>query len=113
MTGELIRRVILKPYRKGYGPTFTLKLYYRGTEKLGYELFEGREIIFSGTEYRPSPLHAIDSDESVAGLMEFLTLRPGDTDAEYFDEYTKRQLVFAATHGEILGAEVMNRFGEY
>ena len=34
---------------------------------------------------------ADDSDECLATLLVFLTLRPGDTDADYFDGYTERQ----------------------
>jgi hypothetical protein len=48
----------------------------------------------------------------VRALMGFLTLRPGDTDDEYFDRYTPDQLAFADEHGEFLGLEVEMRFGD-
>jgi hypothetical protein len=50
--------------------------------------------LFKGTDYRPSPLHAVDSDESIAALLSFLSLGEGDTDSEYFDNYTDRQLAW-------------------
>ena len=44
--------------------------------------------------------------------MGFLTLRPGDTDPEYFENYTQEQKEFADQHAEALAVAVMDRFGE-
>ena len=71
---------------------------------------ERSRTVFEGEDFSPSPLHAIDSDEAVAALMGFLTLRPGDTDREYFAEYTPEQLEFADQHAEALACEVGVRF---
>ncbi len=77
---------------------FTLRLYdtglrhHRGTTLLGYELKDGRKVIFHGSDFSASPMHSDDSDETVCGLLGFLSLRPGDTDREYFEQYTKEQL---------------------
>lgn len=54
-------------------------------------------VLFAGEDFRPSPMHADDSDATLRGLLGFLTLRPGDTDAEYFADYTPAQLAFAAS----------------
>ena len=118
----LIRTVRLTPYRAGLGPSFTLRVFdtgryhRRGTSLLAYELRQherGRTtILFNGEEYSPSPLHADDSDRSIAGLLGFLTLRPGDTDREYFTNYTPAQREFCDQHAEALEAEVYTRFGE-
>jgi hypothetical protein len=69
-------------------------------------------ILFSGSDFGCSPMHAIDSDDTIAGLMGFLTLRPGDTDDEYFDNYTDAQRDYADHYAETLSCEVMTRFGE-
>jgi hypothetical protein len=63
---------------------------------LGYRLTspEGA-VLFEGDDYSPVPSLAIDSDESLRGLCGFLFLRPGDTDDEYFENYTPEQLEFA------------------
>jgi len=53
----------------------------------------GRKL-FKGTDYRPSPLIAVDSLDSIAGLLGFLSLGEGDTDSEYFDSYTDRQIAW-------------------
>lgn len=121
MTYDIIRRTILRPYRKGIGPTFTLTIYGPGHMRgnrwnLDYRLTQrdGRKSVtlFEGSDFCPSPLHAWDSDDTVASLLSFLTLRPGDTDAEYFDGYTDAQRDFCAKHAEALSCEVIGRFGE-
>ena len=59
-------------------------------------------ILFAGDDFGCSPLHAIDSDECLRALLSFLTLRPGDTDAEYFAHYTPAQRAFADGDAEAL-----------
>lgn len=115
---EKIRTVIFRPYRKGMGPCFKLDLYEtgrisrQGKWNIAYRLRSKGETIFEGSNFYCSPMHAIDSDECVKGIMTFLTLRPGYTDREYFDNYTSEQLVFCSKHAEALSAEVYRRFGE-
>jgi hypothetical protein len=69
-------------------------------------------VLFAGEDFGCSPLHAVDSDESCRSLMAFLTLRPGDTDREYFAGYTPEQLEFCSAHAEALACEVSRRFGD-
>ena len=52
--------------------------------------------------FHGSPLHATDSDEAVCSVMLFLSLRPDDTDADYFDGYTERQLAWCDARAEEL-----------
>lgn len=67
---------------------------------LGYALHDDQSngpdepAIFTGFDFHVSPLHAWDSDAAIGGLLGFLSLKPGDTDAEYFDGYTDRQRAF-------------------
>lgn len=65
-----------------------------GKSRIGYEFRDptGR-ILFKGDDYFVPGV--VDDDESLRGLLGFLTLRPGDTDAEYFDGYTDSQMAFA------------------
>lgn len=66
---------------------------------LAYEFLDKNgEILFSGEDFSCSPLHAIDSDQTIRSLLTFLTLRPGDTDADYFANYTEKQLEFANSY---------------
>lgn len=100
------------------GGTFTLTLWDTGRTAeygktiLGYKLVHNGLCLFEGEDYACSPLHAIDSDEAVKGIMGFLTLRPGDTDADYFAKYNRYQHTFCALHAEDLAMTVMARFGE-
>jgi hypothetical protein len=86
---------ILKRYRK---QGFTLTMYdthardSRGQTKIGYRLSDRGKLIFQGEDFAGSPMHADDSLDTVASLLSFLCLRPGDTDSEYFDAYTPDQL---------------------
>ena len=116
MARDILRRCTFRPYRTG--PTFRLttwdsckpqQRYYGLRETLGYRLtmHDGRTppiVLFEGDDFGPSPMHAIDSDATVRALMGFLTLRPGDTDADYFDAYTDTQRVFCGLHAESLAA---------
>lgn len=103
---ELLNTFEYVPYIDGY-PKFYLKLYDTGEFKdnknrLAYEFFEDYELIFSGDNFFPSPAYAIDSEKCANALLGFLSLRPGDTDADYFMNYTNRQMSFCITHGEAL-----------
>jgi hypothetical protein len=75
-----------------------------GQHLLGYSFTEeGREEpLFSGEDFGCSPMVAIDSDDALRCLLGFLTLRPGDTDDEYFSEYTQDQMAFAKGPAEEL-----------
>ena len=71
---------------------------HRGQTRIGYELIDPDGLImFGGSDFAGSPMHADDSDESLRALLSFLTMRPGDTDKEYFANYTPTQLEFAQT----------------
>ena len=70
---------------------------------LAYRLWCRGKLVFQGNDYGCSPLHAGDSCDALAGLLHCLSLRPGDTDREYFDAYTPEQMAFAQEHGESLG----------
>jgi hypothetical protein len=117
-----LRTVRFAPYLKGMGPTFTLttwdtnRLDRRHSPYIRYQLTmsdKGKtSVLFKGDDFSCGPMHSIDSDECVRSLMGFLTLRPGDTDREYFRNYTPKQLDYTSKHAEALDLAVMDRFGE-
>lgn len=136
MTRDILRRCRFTPYRKP-GPSFSLTMWatsrqdHRGQTVIGYELkmhftatltralrdggikaCERRmtHVLFSGEDFAGSPMHGDDSDECVKSLMTFLTLRPGDTDAEYFESYTADQLAYCDHYAEALSSCVDYRF---
>ena len=63
-------------------------------------------------DFAGSPLHADDSDETLRALIGFLTLRPGDTDPEYFEHYTERQRQFCDQDAEALSIYADELCGE-
>lgn len=73
-------------------------LIYRGGDKVEYYIFHNRALLFQGDDLRPSPLHNIDGIEAIIDLLGFITVRPGDTDPEYFKDYTVDQLKWADSH---------------
>ena len=110
---DTLRRVRLTPLTDGR--TFELHMWDTGrTDRRGQSFIAYRfgvvgdeAPLFEGTDFAGSPMHADDSDACVATLLTFLTLRPGDTDRDYFDDYTPDQLDW--THDdacEALGADV-------
>jgi len=71
--------------------------------RIGYEFKDPRgAVLFRGDDFGPSPMHADDSDATLRALLGFLTLRPGDTDREYFADYTPAQMAFAQNDAELL-----------
>ena len=71
----------------------------RGQTIIGYSLMVDGNVMFEGEDFAGSPMHADDSDACVRALLCFLTLRPGDTDAGYFAEYTEDQRAWCASGG--------------
>ena len=117
------RRVIFRPYSDKKAARFILSIVWRGgygrdgKARIHYELRQitgggYSRVIFAGGDFFCSPLHCTDSNETIKGLMAFLTLRPGDTDSEYFKDYTPAQLAFCEAHAESLSCAVYSRFGE-
>jgi hypothetical protein len=122
---SFLRRCRFSPYRRGKGPTFTLTTWDLGRPHhdgasqwgIGYRLTmrePGKRpvVLFEAEDYGCSPLHCIDSDECINGLMGFLTCKPGDTDPEYFENYTPQQLAYCSAHAEALSSVVYGRFGD-
>ena len=85
---------------------------HMGKTLLRYEFRDPRGfILFAGSDFGCSPVHAIDSDDAIGSLLGFLTLRPGDTDREYFENYTPEQMAFAeSSDAEHLQNESQYRF---
>ena len=120
-TENILRRCRFSPYRAGSGPRFALTTWATGrTDSMGKSIIAYRLVqvagkvrttLFEGEDFRCSPLDCTDSDAAVANLMAFLTLKPGDTDAEYFENYTDTQREFAEQHAETLACVCAERFG--
>lgn len=78
--------------------SISLYLTYTGSDKVQYHAFLNGALLFEGKDFRPAPSYGIDSLESIASLLSFLTLRPGDTDDDYFKAYTPSQLAWCESY---------------
>ncbi len=77
----------------------------RGKARLTYAFYDvrmGGQPIFEGDDIGGSPLDVIDSGAMVAGFLTFLSLQPGDTDAEYFSGYSDRQKEWMESYADEL-----------
>ena len=107
--GELLRSVVFEGW--------VLRLFDTGeTDDAGRTRFAytfgklGRRPLFDGRDFfsPASRSYSDDGDETLRSLLSFLTLRPGDTDAEYFESYTPAQRRFAETEAEHLSIYAMD-----
>ena len=74
-----------------------------GKSRIAYEFkTPAGEMLFNAEDFHASPCHAIDSDECLRSLLGFLTLSPGDTESDYFADYTPEQMAFAEGDAEQL-----------
>ncbi len=92
-------------------PEYSLKCYlvYMGGNKVEYYVFRNDVLLFHGKDFKPSPLYDQDSLACVISLLAFLTCKPGDTDDDYFINYTKDQLNWAnSSDCEQLGVVIMD-----
>jgi hypothetical protein len=84
------------------------KRFSTGQETIGYALYEGETLIFAAEDCGVSPMHAIDSDRALCGLLTFLSLKIGDTDRDYFDAYAPDQLDFSQRRGEEISMYILD-----
>lgn len=122
-------RHVFHPYRKSAGPSFSLS--YHVTGETGDVTFADPRAPRFGTRFtyhyelrqvgEPEPIFVGDDFTAPAEyhwrkgyialeLLGCLCLKPGDTDAEWFDGYTDRQLYFALYAAEALEAEAQARW---
>ena len=77
-----------------------------GKAELAYRLCVadgGRWIlVFAGEGFGAPGAGEFDSDATLAAIVGFCALRPGEAEPDFFDRYTARQLGFAEEHGEAL-----------
>jgi hypothetical protein len=68
-----------------------------------YNLYDKHgKVIFNGADIFLGCGHEVLKVATFKTVMGFLTLRLGDTDKDYFDEYTPAQIEFRDTHAEYL-----------
>lgn len=51
-------------------------------------------VLFKGDDFGCAPSHKPESKAASITLLGFLTLKPGDTDDDYFNDYTPEQMTW-------------------
>ncbi len=55
---------------------------------IGYRFYHDDQLIFEGHDIPVPDGQTLDGDQTVRGVLEYLALRPGDVEADYFRGYT-------------------------
>ncbi|MFI6326513.1 hypothetical protein ACIBG8_53955 [Nonomuraea sp. NPDC050556] len=82
-----------------------------GRTRWHYRLSSKNRTIFSAQDITSGAGAVLTTDElirSARTILAFLTLCPGDTDAEYFDAYTRTQITWRDSHAEDLSLFAMD-----
>jgi len=69
---------------------------------IGYRFYHDDQLIFEGHDIPVPDGQTLDGDQTVRGVLEYLALRPGDVEADYFRGYTPAQLAWRDQHAEHL-----------
>lgn len=112
-------RFRVAPYR--WRDRVTLTAFERPTNshRTGYtlEVKVGGKVLFprdNGPLWGEfSPLHSIDGPEAREHCLNHLALRPGDTDADFFESYTADQLAFVEAHSDDITIVKFDRYQDY
>ncbi|MEU6429715.1 hypothetical protein ABZ860_27800 [Microbispora sp. NPDC046973] len=81
-----------------------------------YRLSRRRRTIFSASDICSGVGAVLTPDELISAartVLHYLTLRPGDTDADYFDSYTGAQLEWRDRYAEELSIYAMDEWCGY
>ena len=97
-------------------PTIVIRAYDANSggthNRIDVEVRQGRKVIFPrGATHCgiPSGL-PIDGIYAKELVMTLVAMKPGDTDSEYFADYTSEQLAWAEKYGELLECERLDRY---
>ena len=58
------------------------------------------------------PWDSIDGPKAKAAVLGWMSVKPGDTDDDFFEDFTPEQLDFVQQYGEALSLAREERFGE-
>ena len=107
-------------YCKECGPSrVTIRAWEHGFEGPNHTridcqlLWNGKEVFPRGSMWAGVPSHqSIDGDAAKELATSLFCMKPGDTDAEFFANYTPEQIEWVNAHAETLSLEKVSRFGE-
>ena len=101
----------------------TVRCYETGTDNRGATTYvidvrhHGRDV-FGGNAGGEAltgafaPSWTSDGKQARRGVLSHVAMKPGDTDREFFKDYTPEQIEFVERYGEELSLVAMDRYGE-
>lgn len=91
-------------------PDLHIDLYlYQEAAGMYYQCFFKNKLLFSGNQVRPSILYPPYKIKYTLVVLEAITLQPGDTDREHFNDYTPERLAWCQTmECQLLKLQVFN-----
>ncbi len=117
---ERIRYAVLLPYIKGKGPTMRVEIWdthtrdNRGCTNLVARLYAfegGKRTHVLDMRFAMGMGQSDDGDDAMRAAITAVAMKPGDTDAEFFAEYTPEALAFVTDHGESMAMVAYDRYG--
>jgi len=81
-----------------------------GRVKLSCEVSHGGKVIFRRGQLYCAVHGASDGIEARELIMSLVAMKPGDTDEDYFSDYSPEQLEWVSKYGESLGCERESRY---
>lgn len=81
-----------------------------GRVRLTCEVRHGSTVVFPKGQLTCALHAASDGIGAKELVMALVAMRPGDTDADYFADYTPEQLAWVTEHGEALSCEREARY---
>jgi len=79
---------------------------YGTRQVFGYRFYSGAALVFESVDL--SGPTGMSARRAAAEALCFLTLRPGDVEDDYFDDYTPAQIEWRDTYAEDLAGEVFD-----
>ena len=80
----------------------TSRVHFGEPTPIGYRLYHHGQLIFEGDDIAVPEGESLDGDQTVRAVLEFLSQRRGDVEADYFARYTPAQLAWRDQHAEDL-----------
>lgn len=81
-------------------PDFHIDIYvYRDEKGMHYQCFLKNKLLFSGSDLRHAVFHAPIGVPSVVDVLHTITVRPGERDKKFFDNYTAQQRAWCRSAG--------------
>ncbi len=89
---------------------------FNGGTRIDVEVKQGGNVIFRrGDTWCGTPAYggmSLDGKEAKELVLSLVAMKPGDTDAEYFENYTNEQIEWAEKYGDYLCSVGMERYSK-